>query len=67
MKSKLLSLSILLMGSIQSRCFFIKEIKFMEELKESGFNSTYCVTLVQNKNFYSGQKQDGVYAYFRGA
>ena len=45
---------------------FIKDIKFMEELKESGFNSTYCVTLVQDKNFYSGQKQDGVYAYFRG-
>lgn len=45
---------------------FIKDIKFMEELKDAGFNSTYCLTLVQHKCFYSGQKQDGVYAYFRG-
>lgn len=45
---------------------FVKDIKFMEELKEAGFSSTYCLTLVQDKNFYSGQKQDGIYAYFRG-
>lgn len=45
---------------------FVKDIKFMEELKESGFDSTYCLTMVQDKNFYSGQKQDGIYAYFRG-
>jgi hypothetical protein len=38
----------------------------MEELKEAGFDSTYCLTLVQDKNFYSGSKQDGIYAYFRG-
>ncbi len=45
---------------------FVKDIKFMEELKEAGFDSTYCLTLVQDKNFYSGSKQDGIYAYFRG-
>ena len=45
---------------------FIKDIKFMEELKESGFDGTYCLTLVKDKNFYSGKKQDDVYAYFRG-
>lgn len=45
---------------------FIKDICFMEELKEVGFDSTYCLTLVQDKNFYLGQKQDGVYAHFRG-
>lgn len=45
---------------------FVKDIKFMEELKKAGFDSTYCFTLVQDKNFYSGQKQDGIYAYFRG-
>ena len=45
---------------------FVKDIKFMEELKAAGFDSTYCLTLVQDKNFYSGQKQDGIYAYFRG-
>lgn len=45
---------------------FVKDIKFMEELKAAGFDNTYCLTLVQDKNFYSGQKQDGIYAFFRG-
>ena len=45
---------------------FVKDIKFIEELKAAGFDSTYCLTLVQDKNFYSGQKQDGIYTYFRG-
>lgn len=44
---------------------FVKDIKFMEELKEAGFDSTYCLTLVQDKNFYSGKKTDGIYSYFR--
>lgn len=44
---------------------FIKDIKFMEQLKENGFESTYCLTLVQDKVFYSGDKKDGIYAYFR--
>ncbi|MBP3327265.1 MAG: hypothetical protein J6L77_12720 [Coprococcus sp.] len=45
---------------------FVNDIKFMEELKNAGFDSTYCLTLVQDKNFYLDQKQDGIYAYFRG-
>lgn len=45
---------------------FVKDIKFMEELKEAGFDSTYCLTLVQDRNFYLGQKQDGIYSFFRG-
>lgn len=45
---------------------FVKDLKFMEELKKEGFDSTYCLTLVHDKNFYSGQKKDGIYAYFRG-
>lgn len=44
---------------------FVKDIKFMEELKEEGFKETYCLTLVKDKNFYSGQKQDGIYSFFR--
>lgn len=44
---------------------FIKDIKFMEELKEAGFKDTYCLTLVQDKNFYSGNQQDGIYSFFR--
>ena len=32
---------------------FSKDIKFMEELKTKGFNNTYCLTLVNDKNFYT--------------
>ncbi len=45
---------------------FIKDICFMEELKEQGFTHTFCLTMVNDKNFYSGAKKDGIYAYFRG-
>ena len=38
----------------------------MEELKGKGFSSTYCLTLVQKTNFYSGKKKNGIYAFFRG-
>ena len=30
---------------------FINDICFMEELKENGFDHTYCLTVVDNKNF----------------
>ncbi|WP_439293872.1 hypothetical protein [Lonepinella sp. BR2882] len=43
---------------------FIKDIAFMEQLKQAGFTRTYCVCLVDDKNFYSGRRQ-GIYAYFR--
>lgn len=44
---------------------FIKDIRFMEELKERGFKNTYCLTLVEDSNFYKGNKTDGIYAFFR--
>ncbi len=44
---------------------FIKDIRFMEELKERGFKNTYCLTLVEDSNFYKGNKADGIYAFFR--
>lgn len=44
---------------------FVKDIRFMEELKQNGFNNTYCLTVVDDKNFYSGKKMDGIYAFFR--
>lgn len=44
---------------------FIKDIRFMEELKENGFDNTYCLTLVKDKNFYCGNKKDDIYAFFR--
>ena len=44
---------------------FIKDIRFMEELKLNGFDNTYCLTFVKDKNFYCGNKIDGIYAFFR--
>lgn len=38
----------------------------MEQMKEDGFSGTYTMTLVQDKKFYSGSRQDGIYAFFRG-
>lgn len=37
----------------------------MEEMKEASFSGTYCMTLVEDKNFYSGLNQDGIYSYLR--
>lgn len=45
---------------------FVKDIVFMEQLANIGFSATYCLTMVNDKNFYSGKKIDGIYAYFRG-
>lgn len=44
---------------------FIKDICFMEQLKANGFDSTYCLTIVKDKNFYNGAKKDNIYAFFR--
>ena len=45
---------------------FIKDIKFMEQLKEKGFNGTYCLTFVEDKLFYSSAIKTGIYSFFRG-
>ncbi|MBO6122314.1 MAG: hypothetical protein J6P09_00535 [Methanobrevibacter sp.] len=46
---------------------FVKDIKFMEQLKKEGFDNTYCITIVKTEDhlFYSGPKTDGIYQYFR--
>ncbi len=44
---------------------FVKDIKFMEELKNLGFTETYCLTLVEQAPFYSGKNNQGIYKYFR--
>ncbi len=46
---------------------FIKDIAFMEQLKKNGFENCYCLTMVNDKNFYSGRKIDGIYDYFRNS
>lgn len=44
---------------------FIKDISFMEQLKNAGFDNTYCLTVVNDSKFYTGKKTDGVYSFFR--
>lgn len=46
---------------------FIKDIKFMEQVKNEGkFTETYVLTLVDNKNFYlSNRGKNEIYSYFR--
>lgn len=44
---------------------FVKDIKFMEELKESGFTKTAVVVLVSDRPFYEGRSNSGIYKYFR--
>lgn len=43
----------------------VKDIKFMEELRENGFNGTAVLTFVDDRNFYSGRLRTGIYSYFR--
>ncbi|MBM7867760.1 hypothetical protein [Heliomicrobium gestii] len=44
---------------------FVKDIRFMEEMKERGFTGTACVALVSDRPFYEGKVNNGIYKYFR--
>lgn len=44
---------------------FVKDIKFMEELKENGFIKNAVVALVSDRPFYEGRNNNGIYRYFR--
>jgi hypothetical protein len=44
---------------------FVKDIKFMEELKSRGFTKTATVTLVSDRPFYEGRNNEGIYKFFR--
>lgn len=44
---------------------FVKDIKFMEQLKVRGFTKNYCVTLVSDTPFYEGKENKGIYKHFR--
>lgn len=47
---------------------FIKDIYFMETVKAKckGFIRNYCITIVEDENFYKKKsKVDGIYAHFR--
>lgn len=49
----------------ESMFSFIKDIKFMEQVKELGFKEAYSVTYVEDKLFYQGPTKQGIYAFFR--
>ena len=44
---------------------FVKDLKFMEELKHLGFNRTYSLVLVSDRPFYRGDNITSIYKYFR--
>jgi len=44
---------------------FVKDVKFMEEVKDRGFTATACVVLVSDKLFFDGKRKNGIYKYFR--
>jgi len=43
----------------------VKDIKFIEELKEEGFTKNAVIIFVLDKLFYGGNKNSGIYKYFR--
>lgn len=54
-------------GQVPERMYsFAKDILFMEQLKEHGFTQTYTIALVDDGSYYTGDKADGIYQYFRG-
>ena len=44
---------------------FVKDIKFMEQLKALAFRHTYCISVVSDRAFYTGSNNRGIYKYFR--
>ncbi|MBI6873309.1 hypothetical protein I6U51_11420 [Clostridium aciditolerans] len=44
---------------------FVKDIKFMEELKDRGFTKTAAVALVSDRPFHEGRNNEGIYKFFR--
>jgi len=53
-------------GQVPETMFsFCKDISFLEQLVNAGFDSGYFVALADDKNFYSGDKVGGIYGLFR--
>lgn len=54
-------------GQIPEQMYsFCKDIKFLEELKNAVFKSTYFLAYTEDKYFFSGQDK-GIYSYFRSS
>lgn len=53
-------------GAYPRRMFqFIKDIRFVEQLKDNGFDGGCAVSLVDDDNFYQGKVTTGIYSFFR--
>ena len=53
-------------GQVPEQMFsFLKDVQFLEELKDSGFGECYFLALAEDRLFHEGDKIDGIYAYFR--
>lgn len=54
-------------GQVPEQMFSIcKDICFLEELCDSGFAEGYMIAFVDNQNFWTGTRRDGIYRFFRG-
>jgi hypothetical protein len=54
-------------GQVPEQMFkFIEDIKFLEELNDSEFfHRCYLIVVTNDKDFWQGNKNDGIYSYFR--
>ena len=43
-----------------------REIRFLEQLSQCGFNAGFSVLLVEDRLFYEGVERSGIYSHFRG-
>ena len=44
---------------------FCKDIVFLEQLVKAGFENAYFIAVADDRLFYSGDKKDGIYSFFR--
>lgn len=44
---------------------FCKDIAFLEQLKDAGFEHVYFIAFVDDPLFYRGSRHDGIYQFFR--
>jgi len=53
-------------GQVPEQMFsFCKDINFTEQLVRAGFKYAFVVIFIDNHLYWEGEKQDGIYSYFR--
>jgi len=45
---------------------FVRDLVFAEELVQSGFTGAWVLTLAEDRPFFEGARNEGIYRYFRG-